>query len=686
MNKIKINVPDGIRFLSDWNDFNFKNFPSKCIINKQIPGCGFTEWCIRVNSHVVLTSPRKHLLRNKAGQHEGEVFLVVNEMEPDVDIDKDLTKDKKEFNDGRFETPEEKAEKEKNLIEGNKKAYDRIHDELIDYYNECRASGKFMKILVTYDSYRIVREVLIEVGIFNQVRTIVDEFQSILHDSRFKSSTELQFMQALDLSPTSYFVSATPMMEEYLDMLDEFKDLPYYELDWEKENPARVTIPDLDVKAMRSVTEEMTRVIKEFLDGKYESKFVIRDDKPVEVVSNKIVLYVNSVKHIISVVKRLKLKPEQINIICSVTEENKKKLKKGLGKNYTIGKVPLKKDPEPDITFCTRTVYLGADFYSKCARSYIFSDANIDSLAVDISEDLPQILGRQRLDENPWKNHAYFFYRSTANYRGMGKDYFDKELEKKMKKTKDLLAIFDGLTDYSQMDTLADSYRLLAEIRNYKDNYVAVNRKIGENGNVELYPLLNKLVLANEMRAFKIQQIDYKDRFTVFATVNKKITPTNTVATEASKFMNEYKKLTTVKDRLKFICESQVSKEVLEVFLNQLSDSDDVKSYYLLLGKEKLKSYGYGISMIKKNINIITFNPLVLENIIYQDFNEGDRISLSEIKDRLSKIYESIGYRKSPKAVDLNEFFELKKCKISTTDDSGNNKRVEGYELLKKKR
>ena len=62
-------------------------------------------------------------------------------------------------------------------------------------------------------------------------------------------------------------------------------------------------------------------------------------------------------------------------------------------------------------TFCTEQFILGADFYSTNAEPFIFSDANIDSLAVDISLDLPQILlGRQRLIENPWlKNHAEFF-------------------------------------------------------------------------------------------------------------------------------------------------------------------------------------------------------------------------------------------------------------------------------------
>lgn len=76
-------------------------------------------------------------------------------------------------------------------------------------------------------------------------------------------------------------------------------------------------------------------------------------------------------------------------------------------------------------TFCTRTVYLGADFYSLCARSFIFSDSNIDSLAVDISEDLPQILGRQRLLIILGK-FSHFYYRSTANYREMKAEDFQK--------------------------------------------------------------------------------------------------------------------------------------------------------------------------------------------------------------------------------------------------------------------
>lgn len=65
MKREKIIVPRGIRYLKDWNWFSLSQFPAKCIINKQIPGCGFTEYCISGAEDVILCSPRKILLENK---------------------------------------------------------------------------------------------------------------------------------------------------------------------------------------------------------------------------------------------------------------------------------------------------------------------------------------------------------------------------------------------------------------------------------------------------------------------------------------------------------------------------------------------------------------------------------------------------------------------------------------------
>ena len=668
MYREKVIVPRGIRFISEWNEFNFSKFPNKCIINKQLPGCGFTEYCIRSNENIILCSPRKMLLKNKKNQHKFDIYLVVNEMDKESNIDKDLSKvDKNNVSEDNIETTK------------NSEIYKRLYREIEEYCMSRSINGLPCKILVTYDSYRIVKDILEKLNRFQNFYAVVDEFQSILHDSRFKSDTELKFLEYLKQSPTAYFVSATPMMDEYLEMLDEFKDLPYYELDWEIEDSSRVIKPKLDVFLMRSSGEKMSEIIQSYLSGNFEEIVVLRNGIPTRVISDEAVLYVNSVNHITSIIKKNNLTPEQCNILCSDTEDNKKKIQKRLGKGFTIGDVPLKGEKPKMFTFCTRTVYLGADFYSLCARSFIFSDSNIDSLAVDISEDLPQILGRQRLFENPWKNEATFYYRSTANYRRMSGEDFKKIIEEKKKSTNDLLRSFDSAPSDTKF-TLAKSYQDLARFKNYKDDYVAVNKIQTQDGNIILKPVLNNLVLVNEIRAFKIQQIDYKDRFSVFSTVHNTLTRDDMVNQEVSEFLRIYISLNTMKDKLKLLCEYGLSSDAIDIVLGQIADSDEIKSYYTTLGPDRLRALSYSKTFIKKELNIVTFSQDLLEKSMYLEFKEGDKLSLVDIKTKLTNIYDSISYDRKAKATDLENYFEVKKCTINFPD-----KRVNGLEIIKKK-
>ena len=669
MQKEKIKVPSGIRYISDWNEFNFSKFPNKCIINKQLPGCGFTEYCIRSNENIILCSPRKMLLKNKKDQHEFEVYLVVNELEKEVNIDKDLSKVDKTIIKDTIETSEEK----------NKNIYKKIYHEIEEYCIFRSVNGLPCKILVTYDSYRIVKEILEKLERFQYFYTIIDEFQSILHDSRFKSDTELSFLEYLKQSPTAYFVSATPMMDEYLEMLDEFKDLPYYELDWETEDPSRLIKPDLNSYVMRTVGEKASEIIQKYLNNDFEEIVVLRNGIPTRVISDEAVFYVNSVNHITSIIKKNNLTSEQCNILCSDTPDNLKKIQKRLGKKFVIGKVPLKGVKPKMFTFCTRTVYLGADFYSLCARSFIFSDSNIDSLAVDISEDLPQILGRQRLFENPWKNSANFYYRSICDYRKVSQEEFDKEIERKKRETESLLRSYSTSLDEDKL-TLAERYQTLAKTQNYKDDYVAVNEYQGG----VLIPVLNNLVLVNEIRAFQIQQYDYADRCSVFSTVHNKLTPDDISNQKVVEFLRIYKNLKTIYDKLKMLCEYGLSEVEIDIVLGQLNDSDEVKSYYTILKPEKLKNLYYNSTNIKKYLGIVTFSPELLVNTIHQNFNPGEKYSLSNLKVKLGDLYSSISYTAVPKANDILNYFEVKEYMTTEVVD-GKKKRVRGYELLKRK-
>ena len=665
-------VPRGIRFISELGtNFRFYKFPVKCIINKQLPGCGFTEYCLRGPENVILCSPRKMLLKNKKDQHGRDVYLVINELEKEVAIDKDLNK---------IDKSQVFLEKLDEMVNGKDIVYNRLMNEIKDYLNERKYLGdKPAKILVTYDSYRIVKDILESLGIFQSFYTIIDEFQTILHDSKFKSDTELEFLDILKQSHSALFVSATPMLEEYLNMLDEFNDLPYINMDWSKEDSTRVLKPSLKVLTMKSVGTKLPEIIQSYKDGNFESAVRMVNGYPTRVISDEAVFYVNSVNHIVSIIKKCDLQPEEVNILCSNTPENLKRIQKRLGKGFTIGDVPLKGVKPKMFTFCTRTVYLGADFYSTCARSFIFSDSNIDSLAVDISEDLPQILGRQRLFDNPWKNEAIFYYRSTCDYRKISQEEFDKELERKKKATSDLLRSFESAPDDAKYN-LAKTYQKNTKSYNYKDDYIAVNEHIGSN----LVPVLNNLVLVNEIRAFRIQQIDYKDRFTVFSTIHNTLSSDDIINQKVSEFLGEYQKLGTFKAKLKMLCEYGFSDEVIGVVLDQIGEHDNIKSYYLALGPQKLRALKYDRYYIEKELGVVTFSQELLESNIYSEFKVGDKITLSDIKSRLEVLYKSINYDATPKAKDLENYFNVKESSARVEID-GVKKVVKIYNIISRK-
>ena len=660
-------VPRGIRFISELGtDFRFYKLPVKCIINKQLPGCGFTEYCLRGPENVILCSPRKMLLKNKKDQHGREVYLVVNELEKEVAVDKDLSK---------VDKSQAFVDTLKEMVHGKDTVYNRLMNEIKDYLGERKYLGKPAKILVTYDSYRIVKDILTSLGVFEGFYTIVDEFQTILHDSKFKSSTELDFLYHLRQSHSALFVSATPMLEEYLNMLDEFDGLPYINMDWGKEDSTRVLRPSLKVLTMKSVGTKLPEIIQSYKDGNFERAIRMVNGYPKEIISDEAVFYVNSVNHIISIIKKCELKPEEVNILCSDTPDNLKKIQKKLGKKFKIGEVPLEGEKPKMFTFCTRTVYLGADFYSLCARSFIFSDSNIDSLAVDISEDLPQILGRQRLFANPWKNEAIFYYRSTCDYRKISQKEFDKEIERKKRATNNLLRSFESAPDDAKFD-LAEKYQKDAKASNYKDDYIAVNEHQGGT----LIPVLNNLVLVNEIRAFRIQQIDYKDRFTVFSTIHNSLSSDDIINQRVSEFLEQYQKLGTFKAKLRYLCEFGFNDNVISIVLDQIGEHDNIKSYYTALGPQKLRALGYDRYKIEKELGIVTFSYELLESTVYNEFKVGDKLTLSGIKDRLGYLYSSINYTAVPKATDLEKFFEVKNSSLYE-----NGKKIKCYVVLKKR-
>ena len=103
------------------------------------------------------------------------------------------------------------------------------------------------------------------------------------------------------------------------------------------------------------------------------------------------------------------------------------------------------------------------------------------------------------------------------------------------------------------------------------------------------------------------------------------------INSEIIKFINTYETLTTIYDKLKMLCEYPVSKEVIQIVLDQIADSDEIKSYYLLLGPDRLKKLHYNITNIRRELGIVTFSPELLNNTIHQNFNPGEKYTLANL-------------------------------------------------------
>jgi hypothetical protein len=721
MEKHKIIVPKDIRYVGQenpetneriWLDYNLNLYDFPHILNKKLTGCGFTEYCIKNKQKLILISPRKFLLENKEDQHEGEVYYVKNEIETSVDFELDLNQDDLKAIDERKKT----TDASENITIEN---LDRLKRDLRNAMRLWEAKyGKDnpehpFKILVTYDSFRHVKDALKHFywdegnhlgnydDRFDEFQVVVDEFQSIFIDSRFKSDTEIELLSNLKNVKKVCFVSATPMLDKYLERLDEFKSLPYYEFDWETEDPSRVKKPKLEIRFVTSsLNQAVNGVIQGYKDGRFDTRIDPKTGKFIE--SKEATLFLNSVAGICQAIRSNKLHLSECNVLCAQTTKNKEAVRRAFNdvlkkeaesrgeKTYdsikkdipVIGKIPTRGQQHKMFTFCTRTVYLGADFYSTNARTFIFSDSNIQCLAVDISMDLEQIIGRQRLAENPWKNTALMYVKTTNLSRKTTQEEFNELLNEKTKSTEKLLDTFKDAKEDNKWD-LAKKYQRDAKVSHYRYDYVAVSRIENSKGQVvRLQPTFNQLVLITEQRAFELQQSDYADRFSVFSSVQSE--SMDSIENEVSQKVEEFNEIKRVNDKIRFLVEysEKAEKKNFDNLLELIPGK--YKDYFQIVGLDIIKAYGCEEYKIKKAWTEKIMNQEVKDDVdleIYGSFTIGKRYSNKHVKDILNELYQKLGYKKKAKTTDLEVYYAMKAVKFQDTDG----KWINGLEIIGKR-
>ena len=633
MNKKKIDVPDDLDYISNWETYTLPK--GHCIVDKGVTGCGYTEYCISNNDDLILCSPRKLLLENKFDQHQGEdnIFYLRNELETYNDLN-DL---KESF---------------------------RIH------ILNCEFKHKPIKVLVTYDSTHIMVDFLKEFDLLNKFYFIVDEFQSIFLDSYFKSEVENDFVEYLQDCPNVLYLSATPMLDKYLEKLDMFKNLIFYQLDW-KNSKYTETI-NIQRKRTNSLGHECKKVIEKYLNGKF-SIGVDLNGNPVE--SKEVVFYFNSISDIIRVINSSGLTSSNTTIICSDTPENREKLGK-IG--FNVSKVPLKGEVNKMFTFCTRSVYIGADFYSDCASSYVFADPNIKSLALDISLDLPQIVGRQRNRSNPFKNNIVIFYKTIQGDHVEDIVTFSEKQSQRKENSEAILNIFKKCDNDIEKMNLLNKIRDGIKVSNYSDDFISISKKTGE-------PVYNFLIeIANE-RAWEVSQVEYQDKITVTKSINKQGYMSSEYHDEDDQIVNDFLDnhfyaTNIFEEKMRMYCEFMDQYKNNPYIFNAIFHKVDpkFKTYYDLYGTSGCNSISYREFLLKVKVKDNLKSSDLKEKLISY-FKIGSKYELKTIKLTLKSMYLDLGITKTPKATELENYFNISETMIT---DSVTKKRNKGYLIL----
>lgn len=293
--------------LSDYPILDDLLDPGKVILDKVIPGCGATEYYLRLtNKPVILTAPLTLLLESKMDMNPTDDELLSGNFDHNM---------KRPNQVHYFDRSDDS------------KRLDKSRQELYDYLqNPKQLPGFVPKIMVTYDSFATVCDMLEYMNVLDQFTIVVDEFPSIFQYIGLpgKGTTFLNFQGRLNsLNNHIVYLTATPIEDKYLDPIPGFQNIPYYTLEW---NPDKIQKVRINPQAIRSVTDKMLEIVNRFRTVGYFRRTFNASEQ--EIVSREGVFFLNNVTEIVKIINTCKLKSKEVLILCARSIKNTEKLKR----------------------------------------------------------------------------------------------------------------------------------------------------------------------------------------------------------------------------------------------------------------------------------------------------------------------------------------------------------------------
>ena len=620
-NKGKLSIPFGFLHISEWLEIP-ENAPvssffsdGRVLVNKGTTGCGFTSWCLWNPYNTILISPRIRLIHNKIEQADppGSYFYFDRE-----------------------------------VIHRRQKSIEQLDNEFTVYLQECSNHGRPLKLLVTYDSFEKLTDMLSRFGIeTGSFKIVIDESHSLIKDTKLKeNSIEPVLPRLLDQLfryPDLLFISATPIVD-YMQYIPQFKDneISYYELEWGGAN--LITSRKYSTKSSLKAFDEIYNYWTRHTDPLGNHVFDEYYQRDRVAYSYEAVIFLNSVKDICGILSKYVKKnslidPKDVTIICRDQDDNRAKIRKVSKELSIAGSIPKKGEQHNRWTFVTRTSFEGVDFYSPSASTYIIANYNVDSMCLDIASDIPQIVGRQRLLENPFRNVVNIFFTTNVDYSD---EAYAAMQANKEKESQNQITLWSSVAGDLQDLALSNLQKVIALDPN--ENYVrVVDGKPQYTELLRIAENYSRDILVNHTQWYVIQDVQ------------------STPYSEKAKQLLGYFKMpsVTIPDKLRYLCDllmttsQEESDEIFDVLFRE--GYSGIAYYFHFLTPDRIAANWYNTFYIDQEITQ-TSQRLSICQLLSSKIIPGTKYGSKEIKQIIQDVYDQLGVTITAKATDILEY------------------------------
>ena len=616
MNMIQIDMPEKCRYMSDYDRLLKGILPidRKFILNKTITGCGGTSMFINSSLPVVIISPRIQVLKEKHKQHPDTFLFHIP-----------LCNDRAE------------AIREKMQDLG---VYLDCHQRNLPFGQLSRPP----RIQVTLDSSDKVLSVLKSRGVTDTFLFVVDEFQCLMGDATFKGSTDMNFLVYLDREARRIcYLSATPIPDIFLDNIPQFAGIPYYKLEWDPEVIEEPTLKEVRMKSGESAEKLCARLIQRYRENGYFERKVLQGNV---VYSREACIFLNEVRSIRNIIGQNNLKPDEVTILCSESKASE------LPKGFVAGGLCADRNNPVNktFTFCTKASFEGVDFYSTNASTYIFINAGKEWQTLDIMLDIPQILGRQRLDMNPFRHDATIYYKTMPER--VTKEEFERKQSEMERKSQMILDTYNNAPDNAR-EMFVELYRDKATDRRFVDDYIDLIR---ENGHTTIG--FNYLVMVARWNRWHQRNYYYNNSCRLLTSIQDAVRMCQKPE-ELKQFESWYYNAPP-KDRLAGYARFRKQYPQYDsLVLQNPFIKMEFHHWYATLGYEELSKLGFQETDMERAYNTVCAQETI-RDACRRTFKAGVSYSRQEVKGMLQKIYDSIGLTgKTAKAKELAQYLPV---------------------------